>query len=56
MKIKRVEHIAIAVQSLAQSYIERFEGHGHGGARIAFLDPSATGNVLIDLAERPAGH
>lgn len=24
---------------------------GHGGARIAFIDPSATGNVLIELAE-----
>ena len=28
---------------------------GHGGARIAFLDPSSTGNVLIELAELPAG-
>jgi methylmalonyl-CoA epimerase len=135
MKIKRVEHVAIAVQSLTQSidllkntfglsleyeeqigqtrlamlpvgetYIELLEGHGpesgvskwigdhgpglfhicfevedidgalaelkgkgvklrdetprigHGGARIAFIDPSATGNVLIELAELPAGH
>jgi methylmalonyl-CoA/ethylmalonyl-CoA epimerase len=29
---------------------------GHGGARIAFIDPSATGNVLIELAELPASH
>ena len=29
---------------------------GHGGARIAFIDPSATGNVLIELAELPPGH
>lgn len=29
---------------------------GHGGARIAFLDPAATGNVLIELAELPAEH
>ena len=29
---------------------------GHGGARIAFIDPTATGNVLIELAELPAGH
>jgi methylmalonyl-CoA/ethylmalonyl-CoA epimerase len=29
---------------------------GHGGARIAFLDPSATGNVLIELAELPGSH
>ena len=29
---------------------------GHAGARIAFIDPSATGNVLIELAELPAAH
>jgi len=134
MKIKRVEHIAIAVTSLkqsidllrdtfglpleyeeqigqtrlamlpvGQSYIELLEGQcpescvtkwigekgtglfhicfevedidgalaelkakgvklrdetpriGHGGARIAFIDPSSTGDVLIELAELPAG-
>jgi len=133
MKIKRVEHIAIAVDSLQQSldllrnafgldleyeeqigptrlamlpvgetYIELLEGQGpesgvskwirekgtglfhicfevedidaalaelrakgvklrdeaprigHGGARIAFLDPASTGNVLIELAQLPA--
>ena len=135
MKVKRVEHIAIAVNSLRESidllrdrfglsleyeeqigqtrlamlpvgetYLELLEGHGpesgvtkwidekgpglfhicfevenidgalaelrakgvklrdesprigHGGARIAFIDPSATGNVLIELAELPAAH
>jgi methylmalonyl-CoA epimerase len=30
---------------------------GHGGSRIAFLDPESTGNVLIELAQLPAdGH
>src|SRR5262249_40194675 len=29
---------------------------GHGRARIAFLDPSSTGHVLIELAELPASH
>ena len=29
---------------------------GHGGARIAFIDPTSTGNVLIELAELPAVH
>lgn len=28
---------------------------GHGGAKIAFIDPASTGNVLIELAELPAG-
>jgi methylmalonyl-CoA epimerase len=29
---------------------------GHGGARIAFLDPASTGNLLIELAELAPGH
>ena len=29
---------------------------GHGGARIAFIDPASTGNILIELAELPAEH
>ena len=29
---------------------------GHGGSRIAFLDPKSTANVLVELAELPAGH
>jgi len=29
---------------------------GHAGSRIAFLDPRSTGNILIELAELPAGH
>jgi methylmalonyl-CoA/ethylmalonyl-CoA epimerase len=29
---------------------------GHAGARIAFIDPVSTGNVLIELAELVPGH
>jgi methylmalonyl-CoA/ethylmalonyl-CoA epimerase len=29
---------------------------GHAGSKIVFLDPAATGNCLIELAELPAGH
>jgi len=29
---------------------------GHAGCRIAFIDPSATENCLIELAELPAHH
>ena len=29
---------------------------GHGGSRIAFLDPASTGDILIELAELSAGH
>jgi methylmalonyl-CoA/ethylmalonyl-CoA epimerase len=30
--------------------------NGHGGSKIVFLHPSATGNCVIELAELPAGH
>lgn len=29
---------------------------GHGGSRIAFIDPASTGDILIELAELPDGH
>ncbi len=29
---------------------------GHGGSKIVFLDPSATGNCVIELAELAPGH
>lgn len=29
---------------------------GHGGAKIAFIDPASTGNVLIELAEPHPDH
>ncbi len=29
---------------------------GHGGSKIVFLDPSATGNCVIELAELAGGH
>lgn len=29
---------------------------GHAGSKIVFLDPSATGNCVIELAELPEGH
>ncbi|HEY8290734.1 MAG TPA: VOC family protein, partial [Acetobacteraceae bacterium] len=29
---------------------------GHAGSKIVFLDPTSTGNVVIELAELPAGH
>lgn len=29
---------------------------GHGGSRIAFLDPASTGGIVIELAELPEGH
>jgi methylmalonyl-CoA/ethylmalonyl-CoA epimerase len=54
-----VEDIDAALAELKQKGVklrDEMPRPGHGGSRIAFIDPSATGNVLIELAELPAGH
>jgi methylmalonyl-CoA epimerase len=35
--------------------IDETPRNGHGGSRIAFIDPAATGGILIELAELPDG-
>ncbi len=54
-----VEDIDAAIAELKQKGIKLRDETpriGHGGSRIAFLDPAGTGNVLIELAELVAGH
>lgn len=54
-----VEDIDAAIAELKQKGIklrDETPRTGHGGSRIAFLDPACTGNVLIELAELAPGH
>lgn len=54
-----VENIDTALDELRAKGIKLRDEQpriGHGGARIAFLDPASTGSVLIELAELPADH
>jgi methylmalonyl-CoA epimerase len=54
-----VEDIDEALAELKQKgvkLIDQTPRIGHGGCRIAFIDPSATGNMLIELAQLPEGH
>ncbi len=54
-----VEDIDAALAELKQKGVKLRDETpriGHGGARIAFLDPSSTGNVLIELAELAGAH
>jgi hypothetical protein len=52
MKIKRVEHIAIAELKAKQGKLQSETWrNGHGGSKIVFLASSATGNVVVDLTE-----
>jgi methylmalonyl-CoA/ethylmalonyl-CoA epimerase len=54
-----VEDIDSALAELKQkgvALLDETPRPGHGGSRIAFIDPAATGNMLIELAELPEGH
>ena len=54
-----VEDIDAALDELRQKGVKLLNETprlGHGGSRIAFLDPQSTGNILIELAELPASH
>ena len=52
-----VEDIDSALDELREKGIRLLDETprtGHGGARIAFIDPTSTGDILIELAELPA--
>jgi methylmalonyl-CoA/ethylmalonyl-CoA epimerase len=54
-----VEDIDAAVDELrckGMTFLQDKPKLGHGNSRIIFLDPKATGNLLIELAELPADH
>jgi methylmalonyl-CoA/ethylmalonyl-CoA epimerase len=54
-----VEDIDSALAELRQKNVKLLDETpriGHGGARIAFLDPRSTGNIVIELAELPEAH
>lgn len=55
-----VEDIDAALAELKEKNVALLDQEprpGHGGSRIAFIDPAATGDILIELAELPAdGH
>ena len=54
-----VEDIAAALAELKSKGVKLKDETpriGHGGAKIAFIDPACTGNVLIELAELQPGH
>ena len=54
-----VEDIDGAIAELKEKGVKLLDEtprNGHGGSRIAFLNPESTGNILIELAELPAGH
>jgi methylmalonyl-CoA/ethylmalonyl-CoA epimerase len=54
-----VEDIDAAVNELrskGMTFLQDEPRLGHGNSRIIFLDPRATGNMVIELAELPQDH
>ena len=54
-----VEDIDAALQELKDKgvkLLDKTPRTGHGGSRIAFINPESTGDILIELTEPPADH
>ena len=54
-----VEDIDSALDELKSKGVKLLDNKpriGHGGSRIAFIDPESTGSILIELAEIPEAH
>ena len=50
------KHGVVTLKEKGVKLLDESPKPGHGGSRIAFLDPASTGDILIELAELPAGH
>jgi len=55
-EVEDIDGALVELREKGIKLIDETPRTGHGGSRIAFIDPSATGNLLIELAELPAGH
>ena len=56
LEVEDIDGALAELRGKGVGLIDQVPRPGHGGSRIAFLDPKSTGNVLIELAEIPAGH
>ena len=53
LEVEDIDSALIELKAKGIALIDDEPRIGHGGARIAFLNPASTGNVLIELAELP---
>ncbi len=54
-EVEDIDAALVELKEKGVKLIDETPRNGHGGSRIAFIDPSATGDILIELAELPAG-
>ncbi len=54
-EVENIDEALAELKARGIPLIDEVPRIGHAGCRIAFIDPSATENCLIELAELPAG-
>ena len=55
-EVENIDEALAELKSKGIPLLDEVPRHGHAGCRIAFIDPSATENCRIELAELPNGH
>ena len=53
LEVEDIDGALIELKEKGVKLLDQIPRIGHGGARIAFLNPESTGNLLIELAEIP---
>jgi methylmalonyl-CoA/ethylmalonyl-CoA epimerase len=53
LEVEDIDGALIELKEKGVKLLDQTPRIGHGGARIAFLNPESTGNLLIELAEIP---
>ena len=56
LEVDDIEAAMAELRGKGVALLDQTPRPGHGGSRIAFIDPRSTANILIELAEIPAGH
>lgn len=56
LEVENIDEALAELKAKGIALLDNVARDGHAGSRIAFIDPSATDNCLIELAELPAGH
>ena len=55
-EVEDIEDALVELRSKGIKLLDETPRTGHGGAKIAFLNPESTNEILIELAEMPAAH
>ena len=56
LEVEDIEGAMAELRAKGVKLLDETPRPGHGGSRIAFIDPKSTANILIELAQIPAGH